>query len=71
VKYTYTFVPWPDETWDFSPAMFDLFRGLAIRRLEMDFTHEEFERFRSALSHHGMTLREVQRRPYVKAESVG
>lgn len=70
MKYVYTFVPWPDETWDFDRAVFDLFRGLTIKRLEMQFTHEEFERFRSTLSHHGITLREVQRRPWVKPESV-
>jgi hypothetical protein len=33
-------------------------------------TEPEFERFRSGLSHHGLTLREVGRVPYVEPEPV-
>ncbi len=57
---TYAFVAWPDETWRFERAMYDLFRMLSTR-VEMNATPEEFERFRSGLSHHGITLREVER----------
>jgi hypothetical protein len=70
VKYVYSFVVWPDETWDFDRAVFDLFRVLTAR-VEMHFTEQEFETFRSRLSHHGLTIREVTRRPYVQPESVG
>jgi hypothetical protein len=56
-KYVYSFCIWPDETWDFDRAVFDLFKMLN-GRLDMVFAPHEFERFRSALSHHGFTLRE-------------
>jgi hypothetical protein len=69
MKYVYSFVVWPDETWNFDRAVYDLFRVLTSR-VEMHFTEGEFERFRSALSHHGLTLREATRRPYVRPESV-
>lgn len=69
VKYVYSFVVWPDETWDFDKAVFDYFRVFR-RRVEMHFTEEEFERFRSGMGHHGLTLREVTRRPYVQPEVV-
>jgi hypothetical protein len=69
MKYVYSFVVWPDETWDFDRAVFDLFNVLT-GRVEMQFTAEDFERFRSRLSHHGFTLREVTRRPHVQPEPV-
>jgi hypothetical protein len=69
MKYVYSFVPWPDETWEFDRAVYDLFR-VFTRRVEMHFTAEGFERFRSDLSHHGFTLREVTRRPFAKPEVV-
>ena len=69
MKYTYSFVTWPDETWDFDRAVFELFDILSAR-VEMHFSEKEFESFRSRLSHHGFTLREVTRRPYVQPEPV-
>jgi hypothetical protein len=69
MKYVYGFVVWPDETWQFDRVVYDLFEALA-GRVEMHFTAEEFERFRSRLSHHGLTLREVSRVPYTVPESV-
>jgi hypothetical protein len=68
-KYVYTFVAWPDETWNFDRAVFDLFKVLTAR-VELVFTEREFEMFRSRLSHHGFTLREVVRCPDVPKESV-
>lgn len=58
--YTYSFSVWPNETWGFDKAVFDLFRMLN-GRVEMDFAKDDFESFRSRLSHHGFTLREVER----------
>lgn len=69
MKYLYSFSPWPDETWGLDPAVFTLFSALDAR-LEMTLTEAEFERFRSGLSHHGITLREVERVPWVKPESI-
>jgi len=68
-RYVYSFNPWPDETLEFAPAMYQLFRTLDAR-IEMKFTKPEFEGFRSGLLHHGITLREIQRVPYVKPETV-
>ena len=56
--FDYSFSAWPDETWDFDRAVYDLFRMLG-GRVEMTFTPDEFEKFRSALSRHGLTLREA------------
>jgi hypothetical protein len=69
VSYVYSFVVWPDETWDFDRAVYDYFRVFR-RRTEMHFTADEFERFRSGMGHHGFTLREVTRRPDVEPEAV-
>jgi hypothetical protein len=69
MKYVYSFVTWPDETWGFDRAVFDLFKVLTAR-VEMQFTERDFELFRSRLSHHGLTLREVTRRPFVQPEPV-
>jgi hypothetical protein len=67
--YVYSFHVWPSETWKFAPAVYDLFRMLN-GRVEMTFSPEEFERFRSDLSHHGLTLREAERVPYLEPEPV-
>lgn len=68
--YVYSFVVWPDETWDSWPrSVFVLFDVLTVR-VEMKFAPEEFERFRSELGHTGFTLRECVRRPLVQLESV-
>ena len=69
MKYVYSFVVWPDETWGFDRSVFDFFR-IFRRRTEMHFTEEDFERFRSGMGHSGLTLREVTRVIYVKPESV-
>lgn len=69
MKYAYTFSLWPDETWGFDRALFDVFRLLQTR-VEMNFSEEEFEAFRSQLSHHGFTLRAVVRAPYHEPEPV-
>jgi hypothetical protein len=69
MKYIYSFVVWPDEGWKFDPAVYAYFRVFR-KRTEMHFTDEEFERFRSGMGHHGLTLREVARVPYVKPENV-
>lgn len=70
MKYTYSFVVWPDETWDSWPrAVFDYFQVFRYRT-EMRFTEEEFERFRSEMGHAGFTLRECTRTPHVEPEPV-
>lgn len=58
--YDYSFSVWPSETWGFDKAVFDLFK-LIGGRVELSFSESEFEKFRSALSHHGLTLREIER----------
>ena len=69
MRYVYSFQAWPDETWKFDRAVYLLFEFLGCR-VEMEFTEAEFEAFRSALSRHGLTLREVTRVPYVDPEAV-
>ena len=69
VVYVYSFQVWPDETWNFDKAVFDLFRMLATR-VEMNYTRDEFESFRSSLSRHGITMREIERVPYAQPEPV-
>lgn len=66
-KYVYTFSVWPDETWDIDPAIYTLFECFQ-HPVELEFTPQQFERFRSGLSHHGLTLREISRVPYVEPE---
>jgi hypothetical protein len=69
MKYVYTFSVWPSETWGFNRELFDLFR-MVNTQVEMHFTEGEFEQFRSALSHDGFSLREIERWPYVDPEPV-
>ena len=68
-KWNYSFQVWPDETWKFDHAVIELFKAMR-GRIELTFTDRQFERFRSGLSHHGLTLREVERVPYHDPESV-
>ena len=68
-RYVYSFQVWPDETWNFDPAVYELFK-VRQGRVELDFFESDFERFRSGLSHHGLTLREVERVPYTEPEPV-
>ena len=67
--FDYTFSVWPDETWGFDRAVFVTFEALGAR-VEMTFTPSEFETYRSALSRHGLTLREVERVPHNEPEPV-
>lgn len=69
MRYTYTFGIWPDETWGFGQGVFGLFKMLSDR-LEVVATEEDFERFRSEVSHAGITLRCIERVPYVEPEAV-
>jgi hypothetical protein len=68
-RYDYSFSVWPSETWGFDRSVFALFTALGTR-IEMDFSEDEFEAFRSGLSHHGLTLREIERRQHADPESV-
>lgn len=67
--YAYSFSVWPSETWGFDKAVFQVFEAMGAR-VEMPFTPEEFERFRSSLSHSGFTLREIERALYHEPEPV-
>jgi hypothetical protein len=69
VVYVYSFSVWPDETWKFTRSLYDYFRMINTL-VEMNFTQDQFERFRSEMSHDGMTLREVGRWPYHEPEVV-
>jgi len=69
MKYTYSFSVWPDASWNFEKAVYYLFSFLNDR-IEINFTKEEFEEFRSSLSHHGITLHEVERIPYFEPEII-
>lgn len=69
MKYSYSFSVWPAEQWGFDKAVFSLFEVLG-GRVQLDFTEPEFERFRSGLSHHGLTIREIERVPYAIPETV-
>jgi len=68
-KYVYAFSVWPSETWGFDPAVFELFK-MWPGRVETIHSASEFERFRSGLSHHGITLREIERVPHSNPEPV-
>lgn len=68
-KWAYSFHVWPDETWQFDRAVIRLFEILGAR-IELDFSESEFERFRSGLSHHGITVRDIERVPYQEPETV-
>lgn len=69
MKYTYTFDVWPNEVWGFNRALFDVFR-LLTPRVELPFTEEEFERFKSMLWHDGFRVTGVVRVPYNEPEVV-
>ncbi len=69
MKYVYTFTVYPHEDWRFKRALFDVFR-LLNTRVEMPFTQEEFEDFRSRLSHDGFTVRGIVRVPYYAPEVI-
>lgn len=69
MKYLYSFCVWPSETWGFHKPLFELFRTINTR-VEMEFTVEAFEMFRSQLNHDGFTLREISRVPFSEPETV-
>jgi len=69
MKYAYRFSLWPDETWGFNSALFDVFL-LFNTRVELTFTEAEFEAFRSQLSHDGFTMRGIVRVQYQEPEVV-
>jgi len=58
--YTYSFCVWPHDLAGFSKDLFDVF-AMISDHVEMDFTEEAFNRFRSELEHDGFTLREIER----------
>jgi hypothetical protein len=68
-RYNYSFVVWPADQWGFDRSIFTLFQAMGVR-VELEFTEPEFEIFRSGLSHHGLTLREIERVPYRDPEPV-
>lgn len=72
MKWSYCFSVWPDETWKrekrSAQSFFQLFQ--LFGRVEMTFTPAEFEVFRSGLSHHGLTLREIERVPFHMPEAI-
>ena len=67
--YAYSFSVWPNETWGFDRSVFQVFEAMGSR-VEMQFTPDEFERFRSSLSRSGFTLREVERVPHNEPQAV-
>ena len=69
MTFTYSFAVWPDETRKFDKSMYDLF-GVLEPRAMMEFTEADFDRFRTALLHHGLTLREIERVPFHQPETV-
>lgn len=66
--FIYEFQPWPDVGFGFPVEVYDLFKHFS--RCEKVFKENDFEHFRSRLSHAGITLREVTRMPYTLPESV-
>lgn len=69
-RYEYRFSAWPEESFPFPRAVFDLFR-LLNRQVGMTFTEEEFGRFRADLLRAGITPRGVERVPHHEPEKVG
>ena len=68
-KFTYSFTAFPAAKWGFDKAVFELF-NLWGGRGELEMTEADFERFKSGLSHHGISLHEVTRVPYHEPELV-
>lgn len=68
-RYDYSFSVWPSETWAFQRAVYLTFEHMNAR-LTLTFTPLEFERYRASLAFHGLTLREIERVPYVDPEPV-
>lgn len=69
-KYEYGFAVWPEREWNHPKAFFRLCEAANRLRFVEEMTEREFEVFRSELSHMGLSLREVDRRPAVESEVV-
>lgn len=67
--FNYSFSVWPDEKWSFPHSVFTVFEALN-GRIELTLAEPDFERLRSELSHHGITVREIERVPYFPPERV-
>lgn len=67
--WVYSFSLWPDETWNFSRSLFNVFT-MMTGRMDLNLTEAEFEKIRSDLGHDGFTMREVERWPYHPPQSV-
>lgn len=67
--YEYLFQVWPAQNGTMLPAMFLLFTDMP--RMERELTESQFGEFVKQLAHHGLTLREVERRRLVALETVG
>lgn len=68
-RYLYAFTVRPARRSTLDPAVLRLFEALADR-VELDFTADEFERFRASVADFGLTLHEVERVPYLEPEPV-
>lgn len=68
MKWVYEFTVWPAEQ-GFCKSVYDLFDHM-MTRVQMEFTEEEFEFFRESINQHGLTLREIERVPFQKRETV-
>ena len=68
-KYEYSFCLWPDEKWNFPKGYFEAFELLKTR-IVFVWTEEHFNKVRSELSHHGLVMHEISRRPFIIDETV-
>ncbi len=68
MKYVYSFVVWPSETWGHEALVFEVFR--VVGRVEMVITEKGFEVMRSHAGHSGLTFREIERVAYQEPEVV-
>jgi hypothetical protein len=68
-KYEYSFCIWPDEHWGFPKGVYEVFECLK-GRIAFGWTPEHFECVRSELSHIGLIMHEISRRPDVKEEII-
>lgn len=69
-EYEYSFTVWPDETLCLNKSIFKLFDILKMQRIGLVFTEKKFQQFRTDISKAGLTMREIERVPYHKPESV-
>lgn len=70
MRYAYCFSVWPEEQHPrWTPAVYALFRHLT-GRVEMEFDERGFNDFREELCKCGLSLREIERRPWHEPEAV-